>query len=192
MRKLLRPIITVVLSLLFISTVLYGYWGQFEYMYELTFLSNLITGIFLLVVAVLQFKGKKVPQILYLNFTTILLLVFIVCMAFINDFKFSGAFIFLHVLNPIFLLVYYFVFCNMNDTKRVISVLSVTIMPLLYLIFAVVYGQVTGNYIYFFLNVEEKGYLYCSIFILIVALFQLIIGYGGFYLNRLIFMKRRR
>jgi hypothetical protein len=147
---------------------------------------------FLFGAAVLQFGGKEIPKILYLNFTLLLLLVFLVCMAFINEFQFSGAFIFLHILNPVLLAIYYFVFCNMNDIKRATNVLSVMIMPLLYLVFSVVYGQVTGNYIYFFLNVKEKGYLYCTMFILIVALFQIIIGYGVFYLNRFIFLIRER
>jgi hypothetical protein len=147
---------------------------------------------FLFGAAVLQFRGKEISLILYLNFTLLLLLVFLVCMAFINEFQFSGAFIFLHILNPVLLAIYYFVFCNMNDIKRATNVLSVMIMPLLYLVFSVVYGQVTGNYIYFFLNVKEKGYLYCTMFILIVALFQIIIGYGVFYLNRFIFLIRER
>lgn len=178
---------TAVLAILFISTAVYCYWGAASHIYELTFLSNFSAGLFLMSTAVCEIHKRKVPEILYLDFTMLLLLVFLVCAAFRHQFDFNGMFLFLHMLNPIFLLIYYFLFCNMNLVRQSREVLSVILMPLFYLIFAVIYGQSTGNFIYFFLDVRTNGSLYCISVVLMLTVIQIVIGYALFYLNKLIY-----
>jgi hypothetical protein len=40
----LKSIISVILGLMLISTAILAYWGNLQYVYELTFLSNIATG----------------------------------------------------------------------------------------------------------------------------------------------------
>lgn len=185
----LKSIISVMLGLMFISTAIFAYWGNFQYVYELTFLSNIATGIFLLITAILEKKGKEIPQILYLDFTVLLFMVFLICIAFINEFNFTGAIFFLHIINPLTLIVYFFIFNDLSKINNFLNVLTILIIPFAYLAFAATYGSITGNYIYFFLNYKEKGIAYSIIFILIVAVGLVVIGYGFFFINRFFHMK---
>jgi hypothetical protein len=182
--KELKSIISVILGLMFISTALIAYWGNFQYVYELTFLSNISTGLFLLIMTVLAKKEKEIPQILYLDFAVLLFMVFLICIAFIGEFNFTGAVFFLHIINPLALMIYFFIYSDMNKIHKIFQVLTVLIIPLAYLVFAVIYGNITGNYIYFFLNYKEKGIAYSVIFISVVAVGLIVIGYGIFFFNR--------
>ena len=186
----LKSIISVILGLMFISTAIVGYWGNFQFIYELTFLSNTSTGLFLLIATVLARKGKEIPQILYLDFTVLLFMVFLICIAFINEFNFTGAIFFLHIINPLALMVYFFIYNDLTKINNLLKVLTILIIPFAYLAFAVTFGNITGDYIYFFLNYKEKGIAYSIIFILIVSIGLVIIGYGIFFLNRFIHMRK--
>lgn len=192
MLKELKSIISVIMGLMFIATVVIAYWGNFQYVYELTFLSNALTGLFLLITTVLKRKGKEIPQILYLDFTVLLFMVFLICIAFISEFNFTGAIFFLHVINPLALMAYFLIYNDMNKINKALSVFTILIMPLTYLIFAVIYGSITDNYIYFFLNYKEKGIAYSVIFVLIVAVSLVAIGYGIFFLNRYLHRRDNR
>lgn len=177
---------------MFISTAFLGYWGNFQYIYELTFLSNLATGLFLLITTRLARKGKAIPQILYLDFTLLLFMVFLICIAFINEFNFTGAIFFLHIVNPLMLIGYLFIFIDLSTINNFLHVLTVMIIPFAYLMFAVIYGSITGNYIYFFLNYKEKGIVYSLTFILIVSICLVAIGYAFFFINRLFHMRKNK
>lgn len=192
MNRRFRQPVTLGLSILFICTALYCYWGRLGYMHELTFLSNFSVGIFLFDTVLCRLSGRKVPQILYLDCMMLLFLVMMVCTAFTNEFKFNGMFLFLHMLNPVFMILYYFLFCDMNRVQKSSQVLSVMIVPLLYLIFAVAYGKATGDYIYFFLNIKEHGYVYCVSFVLVLSAAVVMMGCAMFYLNRIIFKNRKK
>jgi len=185
----LGSIISVIMGLMFITTVVIAYWGNFQYVYELTFLSNAFTGLFLLITTILKRRGKEISQILYLDFTVLLFMVFLICIAFIGEFKFTGAIFFLHVINPIALMVYFFIYNDMSKISKVVNVLTILIMPFAYLMFAVIYGSITNNYIYFFLNYKEKGIAYSLTFVMIVGVSLVAIGYGFFYFNRYLHMK---
>ena len=181
MRKRLQLTLTSVLSILFLTTALYSYRGRLDHLYELTFLSNFLSGLFLLGTAAALCCKRKVPEILFLDVTMLLVLVLFVC-----------TFLFLHLLNPLFMAVYFFVFCDMNEILKGKSVLSILIMPAAYLVFAGFFGRVTGNYIYFFLDVEKRGYVYCIMFVLILTVIFLLLGYGLFHINKLFFRVREK
>lgn len=179
------------LAVVFVSTALYAYWGRPGHMHELTFLSNFSAGIFLFGTLLLRFAGKNVPQILYFDCTMLLFLVLMVCTAFTGQFKFNGLFMFLHFLNPVFMVFYFFLFCNMNFVQKSRQIFSVMIAPLLYLLFAAAYGNVTGDYIYFFLDIKEHGYVYCVSFVLLLSAAVVMIGCAMFYLKKIIFKNRK-
>lgn len=188
--KELKSIISIILGIMFISTAIAAYWGNFQYIYELTFLSNISAGLFLLITTVLTGKEKAIPQILYLDFAVLLFMVFLICIAYINEFNFTGAIFFLHVINPLALMVYFFICNDMNKIGNFLRVLTILIMPFAYLVFAVIFGSITDIYIYFFLNYKEKGIAYSITFILIVAVSLVAIGYGIFFINRFLHMRK--
>ena len=191
-RKWFQLSLTLGLSILFLSTALFSYCGRFDHIYELTFLSNFLSGLFLLGTDAALCCKRKVPKILYLDVTMLLVLVLFVCTVFTGKFDFQGTFLFLHLLNPLFMAVYFFMFCDMNEIKKDKSVLSILFMPAVYLMFAGDFGRVTGNYIYFFLDVEKHGYVYCTMFVLILVVIFLMLGYGLFRINKLLFRVREK
>ncbi len=181
--RLLAISVTFLLSLLLIISPLYAYRGNYTYIYELTFLSNFSTGIFMLIAGILLCLDKKVPQILFLDFSMLLLIVFGVTVSFSGNFNMTGDMLFLHVINPVLVIAYYFIFSDQTNTKKEL-VLTVLCMPVTYLIFAVIYGRITGNYIYFFLDYEENGMGYMCLFILGIAVGTALVGFFMYYLNR--------
>ena len=57
------------------------------------------------------------PQILFLDFTILLLIVFGVCMAFVAEFNFEGGFAFLHIVNPLLMFIFYLFLSNQTKVK---------------------------------------------------------------------------
>lgn len=106
------PIIELLLGIMLISTALYTYIPQPEFMYEMTFLSNTAGGLLLIVSAIVGFAGKKeLPRVLFLIETVAISVVFLIsvgCTATgLAEFNFSGGMIFLHVINPLLTLIFY-------------------------------------------------------------------------------------
>lgn len=184
-RKILKICPAFALAFVFLFTAIYTYWGDFEYVYELTFLSNFLTGAFLSAAGILWLCNKSVPQILFLNFTMLLLIVFGVCMAFNAEFNFEGGFMFLHAVNPILMLLFYLFFSAQTKNKRPL-IFSVLAMPAAYLIFALIFGTITGNYIYFFLDYKEYGVGRSVLFLLGISLGLIVVSIGLYYLNKTI------
>ncbi|MDE7307000.1 MAG: hypothetical protein K2N33_06390, partial [Clostridia bacterium] len=153
--------------------------------YELTFLSSFAVGIFFIISGILMLLNKRVPQILYLCATILLLIVFFVCIAFVNQFQMSGGFAFLHIINPLIVLAYYLFLCNLSKTT-VKLVPLVAVVPLLYLVFVLVFGSTTGNYIYFFMNYDKVGVWYSVLFILGILAGIFAFGFALYFCNRII------
>lgn len=188
MVKSSKQIVSLIIGIILILTTMITYWRNFDHVYELTFLSNFATG---LAFAAMSFmKENRFSQILCLDFTILLFMVLLVCVTFSNEFGFSGGWLFLHLINPLIVMIYFIVMCDMREIKRV-SVLTVLIMPVMYLLFAVIYGKMTGNYIYFFLDYKTEGIMYSVIFILILAVCIMILSYGVYFLNRFIHRKQK-
>lgn len=181
--KLLNICLTFLLSLLLIISPLYAYRGNYTFTYELTFLSNFSTGIFMLIAGILLCVDKKAPQILFLDFAMLLLIVFGVTVSFSGNFNMTGDMFFLHVINPVLVIAYYFIFSDQTTTKKKLLP-TVLCMPVTYLIFAVFYGRITGNYIYFFLDYKTNGMGYMCLFVLGIAVGTVLIGFLMYYLNR--------
>lgn len=173
------------LSFIFIFSALYSYYGNYQYAYQLTCLSNLLSGLFLLVVGILWLCNKQIPQILFLDFTVLLLIVFGVCMAFVSNFNFDGGLAFLHVVNPLLMLAFYLFLSNQINEKWQL-LFTVLAMPIAYMIFALIFGAVTGNYIYFFLDYTEYGAGYTVLFLFVIAIGLVTVSVGLYFLNRFI------
>lgn len=172
-------------SFVLIFTALYSYCSDIKYAYELTFLSNLLTGLFLLSVGILWLCNKSVPQFLFLDFTILLLIVFGVCMAFVAEFNFEGGFAFLHIVNPLLMFVFYLFLSNQTKVKWQF-LFTVLVMPIAYLIFALIFGATTGNYIYFFLDYSKYGVGYTILFVSGILTGLIAVSVGLYFLNGLI------
>lgn len=183
--KIIRICFSFVIAFVFVFTSLFTYREHLAETYELTFLSSFIAGIFFLVSGILLLFNKRMPQILYLCATILLLIVFFVCIAFSNRFQMSGGFAFLHIVNPLLVLGYYLILCNLSQTT-VKLVPVVAVIPLLYLAFVLIFGSVTGNYIYFFMNYEKVGIWYSVLFIFGILAGIFALGFALYYFNRLI------
>jgi len=183
--RIIKIGVAFALAFIFVFTALYSYGGNFEYAYQLTFLSNFSAGLFLLVVGILALLNKAVPQFLYLDFTVLLLIVFGVCMAFVTEFNFQGGFVFLHIVNPLLMLVF-FLFCSNQSKIKWPFLFTVAAMPSVYLVFALIFGAVTDNYIYFFLDYAQYGVGNTVLFVSGILAGLIVVGVGLYYLNRLI------
>lgn len=182
--KIIKSTTSIILGVLFVFTALYSYWGNWS-VYQLTFLSNFVCGVFLIISGILFAVGKNVPEFLFLDFSMLLLIVIGVCVAFWGQFSFSGSLLFLHALNPILMLLFYLFISNQEKSKNW-AVATVIAMPLAYLIFALIFGTITGNYIYFFLEYSTFGVFNMILVILVILVGLIAIGFGLLYLNKLI------
>lgn len=79
----------------------------------------------------------------------------------------------LHYINP-FLVIVFFVISMKDYSFRYKDIAIWVIYPILYLIFVLIFGAITGDYIYPFLNINELGILTFVLTILI-----LLLGYLG-------------
>ena len=183
--KAIKISLAFAFSFVLIFTALYSYCSDIKYAYELTFLSNLLTGLFLLSVGILWLCNKSVPQFLFLDFTILLLIVFGVCMAFVAEFNFEGGFAFLHIVNPLLMFVFYLFLSNQTKVKWQF-LFTVLVMPIAYLIFALIFGATTGNYIYFFLDYSKYGVGYTILFISGILTGLIAVSVGLYFLNGLI------
>ena len=191
--KIIKICCSFLIAIVLVLSSLLTYREHLAETYELTFLSSFIVGIFFIACAICIIFNKRVPQILYLCATILLLIVFFVCIAFSNQFQMSGGFAFLHIVNPLLVLVYYLLLCDLTKTTLKL-VPTVAVIPLLYLAFVLIFGSVTGNYIYFFMNYEKVGIWYSVLFILGILAGVFLFGFALYYLNRLIqkFVNKKR
>lgn len=171
------------LTFVFVFSTIYSYANNFKYTYELTFLSNFSTGLFLLTVGILWLLNKPVPQFLFLDFTILLLIVFGVSLAFAAEFNFAGGFAFLHIVNPLLMLAFYLFLSNQTNVKWQF-LFTILAMPIIYIIFALIFGATTGKYIYFFLDYAKYGVGYTILFILGIAVGLAAVGTALYFLNR--------
>lgn len=161
------------------------------YEFELTFLSNVIVGLVFVYGAVAGFTRKKVlPPLLYCNSILLLQMVFFICMAFLNEFRFSGGFLFLHVINPILATVVFFCCTNCTQMPTQKILLSALLFPLAYFVYVVVYGYCSGDWIYSILNVPERGVGFVTVLLIVIALAALLLEWCEYKLLLLLSQRR--
>ncbi len=184
--KIIKISSAFALAILFLITSIYTYWNAngMKYFYEMSFLGNFITGIFLLVVCIIEICNKQVPQYLTLCFTVIMLLIFGVEIA-VQDFYFMDGWGFIHFINPSIMFIFYLFISNQTRVKWYFAFTALA-MPIVYVIFAFIFGMCTGDYIYYYLDYNNFGVGNTLLFILGIAVGLIAISIGLYYLNRLI------
>ncbi|MDE6303105.1 MAG: Pr6Pr family membrane protein, partial [Clostridia bacterium] len=152
-----------------------------ELFYELSFLGNIFTGVFLFVIAIVWIFNKQIPQYIILDFTVLMLLILGVEVV-TQDFYFKDGWAFVHFVNPVLMFVFYLFASNQKNVKWYLS-FTALVLPIIYMIFAFIFGACTGDYIYDFLDFNEFGVGNTVLFIFGTAAGLSAISVGIHFLN---------
>ena len=182
-------IVKITVGSLMIIMVLIGYIPQPEYLVELTCVSNMLGGLLLLADGILNItKKKNLPNACYLNVTAGILTVFLVCMGSLTgayQFNFKGAFFFMHVINPVAFTACYIFLVNEQE-RKIRFVFTGPVMTMIYLLFDYIRGQITGRFVYGFIEPEEFTFFYAVIAGIVIFVFLYLLSLGLFVLNRIV------
>lgn len=177
----------------FIASVFYAYAGQFNFMYEMTCLSNLLNGIILIVCGILGFYKKQ--------FNTLVRLMALVCILFVYltvfmvafnlvHFNFDGGFMLLHGVNPLIALGFFLFTEKVEFRDKKQFLLHVFLAPTLfmaYLLFDLIFYFCNGEFVYGILS-TDLAYLSPIVAIIMYGL-TAAMSYGLIQLKRYVQLK---
>ncbi|MBO4319064.1 MAG: hypothetical protein J5857_01175 [Treponema sp.] len=144
MKNKIRNISDLVLGLLVLTVTIIGYYGQWEYIGEYCFISGIIIGIIFLSSFIYRVKtGKSFYVWVYACCSISTILIFIATL--VLGLNLNGAFIFIHIVDPILILTYWIFFCDHTGIKNNRSIFTVLLWPVFYLILSEVILLVTGS-----------------------------------------------
>lgn len=139
----IRKYVDLALSVLFISSVILGYCKDVSHMSEYCFISGMLVGITFCVSFFKQQKnGEPLKPCIYLACLVDVCVIFIATVAI--GLNLEGAFWFIHIINPIVIAVYWFLFCDQR-TMNWKGTFSVLVFPLIYMIFAFFLFMINGS-----------------------------------------------
>ena len=173
------------LSILFILSVILGYYKDFSHMSEYCFISGLLVGITFFISYLYQQKREKHLNIcIYLACMVDIFVIFIATVSI--GLNLDGAFWFIHIINPIILMIYWFVFCDQRIMNWKGS-LSVVVFPLLYMLFAYVLFKISGSCPFpaSLIFMDYTGFIPVAILV-VLAIILWVLGYILHMLNKLI------
>jgi len=180
--------IKIAIGLMMLASVIAGYAPEPDLLVEFTCVSNVLGGLLLIADGIRNFKGKTVPNWLYLNVCSGILFVFLVCLGSLSGMyhmNYSGAFFFLHAVNPVLIILCYIILYK-DDTKSTFKRLAITpALILTYLLFDFILGNCRGYFVYQFCSPEDLNLLITLIIVLSVYLLFLLFGLLLLALNRL-------
>ena len=174
-------------------SVILGYYKIPQHMNEYTFISNSVESITLIVAGVfLLAKRKNIPT--YIDLCLAILALIMLGIVFTNYqiFGFDGAYLFLHVINPILVFLHWVFVTEKGKVKNPKYVLAAAILPIMYISFLLVFGYITGNYIYPIFDVNALGSLHVAIFIFAIAVFYIGVAYALYFADKAIGRKRSK
>ena len=185
----MKYVVQLITGLFFLVQVVIAYLpsvlenGLYEI--ELTFLSNSMMGMIFIIGGLMGIiKKRDLPHVIYMNCVVLLQIVFLICMAFIKEFNFSGSFIFLHIVDPILATIEVLLFCESRKKPTVIVILSALIFPMVYLTYAIIYGYVSGNWLYGIINIPDRGLGFVSCVVLGTAFVIIGLTWFQYWISR--------
>lgn len=150
-----KIIVKIIVGIFTIFTAVYGYRNSIAHIYELTCISNAACGIVLLFDGILNLRFRKaVPALVYQLPLLCILVVFSTCLFSLfgwHTFNFSGAFFFLHVVNPLLFFAVYLFMAELPIGDKADYSRRIWISPsmiLCYLLFDYIRYTITGNLVY--------------------------------------------
>lgn len=187
----IRKYADLTLSVLFILSVISGYYKDVSHMGEYCFISGLLTGIIFFISYLRQQRHKEpLNACIYLACVVDIFVIFIATVSV--GLNLDGAFWFIHIINPIILLVYWFVFCDQKN-MNLKGTLSVVIFPLLYMSFAFVIFKISGSCPFpaSLIFMDYTGFISLAI-IVVLAIILWVLGCVLHIVNKIIVRNKQR
>ena len=139
----IRKYTDLFLSILFITSIILGYYKDISHMTEYCFISGMLVGIIFFISFLRQQKqDKSLPACVYLACFVDIFAIFIATIAI--GLNLEVAFWFIHIINPIAIAFYWFIFCDPRSMERK-GTFFVVVFPLLYILFAFILFKISGN-----------------------------------------------
>lgn len=185
-----KAVAAAALAVVIFTGVCIGYFGKYHRFFEMTFISNTFAAfVALLGALMLTFAGRDIPHFLYLSSTVLLMVVVGVCVGFAPGATLGGPGVILHLINPVLTLVFYLTFCDARGAKKSV-VATALIVPTAYYIFMIIFGRVTGGFIYPYFD-PNRFNAPMLVFIGVGAIGLIVLGgLGIMRLNRRVWNKR--
>lgn len=141
--KKYRKYFDLLLSLMFITSVILGYYKDISYMSEYCFMSGMTIGIIYFISFLKQQKnGTTFKPYIYLACMSDIFIIFIATL--LLKLNLNGAFWFIHIINPIACTIYWFLFCNCKDMNWKNTAATI-VFPILYMLFAFIIYKISGD-----------------------------------------------
>lgn len=155
-----------VAGLFIMGTTLWGYRFDVSHMYQLTFISNFLCGLLLLLDSIVNLMGQKaLPTILYqllLPCTNTVFFTVVFSLFGWHDFNFNGMFFFMHAINPIMFLLIYLFFTKLKLSSKKEYIKRIFIAPAMimaYIIFDFIRFLITGELVYGLITAGKLNYI---------------------------------
>lgn len=181
-----KAVAAALIGTAFIIFVCISYFGEFYHFYQMTFLSNFLTGVLMVIAAmVIFFSGRDMPHFLYLDATVLLLMVVCVCSIFAPETTFRPSSITLHLIDPLVMLLFYMTFCDARNLPAGMG-LSALYFPTAYYIFMIVFGYYHHTCVYGCFDTTVMGSWKLLLYGLAAVGVIILIVYSVMYLNKLV------
>ncbi len=182
-----RNICDLCLGMLILAVTAWGYKGRLCGNY------CCVSGIVLGAAYITSFiyhrsTGKFLPAWLYADCSVSSMIIFIATL--VMHLELYGAFIFIHIVDPMLMFAYWAFFCDHREMKSHLPVLTVAIFPVIYTVLAKIILMITGNCPFpaSLILVGRTPALSAGIMLAVYLLF-IAMGYGYHFANRAV---RRR
>lgn len=180
-----RAAISLLLGAMFVIAAVgaYSFWlpGGFQAsnLIELSFWSNLLAGILLLADGGYALARKKhLPNWLFFDATILLLIVCGMILAFGGNL--AHGFQFVHIVDPILMMIFWLIFINHSRDKIAQTVLSAAVAPLCYLLVV----EIFAHGYYPIIDPRENGAAAVALLLAAIVAVVIILAFGLLYLNR--------
>lgn len=133
----------LILSILFITMTILGYYKDFSYMWEYCFLSGITVGIIYLLSFIFStFFHKNFPE--WIHFACMVNILIILVATILMQLSLDGAFWFIHIINPCLLFIFWLISSDHSKIKKLTFVVTPLIFPLSYIGISFIRYQLTG------------------------------------------------
>lgn len=187
-----KSITSICLGLLLVVSVVVGYIGKFNRLYEMTFISNILCGTGLLVCGFyIRTSGRDVPHFIYFDLTALLLLVLGIYFFFAPNAIWGFPSVIVHFVNPVLMLAFYFSYCDGRNVNA-FSIVGALVVPLLYYLFMIIFGRLTGNSVYPYFDPNNWNVAMLVVWGVVASAIIFTIGLVIVAINRKVFACRER